>query len=253
MNRLRGLSLAAVGLCAAGLLSTGPTLAAPTPEDGSWLTVSGPVPLFDLAALTPGDAGEADLVITNEMPAAARFSLRVVELRSDDFGCSEPEADAGDTSCGQDEGELDDALQLTLREIGADGAASSPLRTDVLSAWATTGLEDAAALGASEQRTYSLSYELPATSTNVVQSDRVSFAVELRLDQANGAEVEGTSFGSGTKARIDAAPQLPRTGNELLGLIRLGAGSIAIGCTALLLVGRRRERALLAAVRVVDD
>jgi hypothetical protein len=243
MSRLRRLAVAAT-VCAAGLVSTTPTLASPTQEgDGGWLTVAGPVPLFDLADLAPGDHGEVELTITNEMPTSARFSMQIVDLRSDDFGCNEPESEAGDTSCGQDDGELDAALELTLREAPSDGTTLGALRTDRLSAWADLGVEDPSTLTAGATRTYTIEYELPADATNLVQSDRVSFALDLRLDQAVGTEVAGVALGSGATATVAAAPELPRTGTDTLLLIRLGAGAIAVGCTVLLVLGRKRERA----------
>lgn len=241
MTLRRRMSLA-LSLCAAGLVFLTPPLAAQPAGDGAdWLVVAGPVPLFDFGHLAPGAKGQAQLVVTNQMPSAAQLSVQVVDLRSDDVGCNEPEADAGDTSCGQDEGELDDALELALDVAGSEDGDARSLGTDVIRAWDGVIVDDTVALAPGEQRTYTVRYELPRATTDIVQSDRVSFVLELALDQAAGADVAGATISRPAAARIAAAPELPRTGSDLLGPVRVGTGAIAVGCVALLLAGRRRE------------
>jgi hypothetical protein len=238
MTRLRLFALAALFL-AAGALATSPyVLAAPAQEASDWLQVVGPVPLFGLTDLAPGATGRAELTVTNRMPLPARFAIQVVDLRSDDAGCNEPEREAGDTTCGQGGGELADVLDVTLVAVTRDGMDRT-LRSDTLGELDGVPVRDEEALHPGEQRTYAVSYELRGAATNVAQSDRLSFDLALELEQASGADVAGATT---RRAQVAAAPRLPTTGNELLDMMRLGAGAVAIGCLALVVASRRRER-----------
>jgi hypothetical protein len=227
---------AAAGLLWASLVAGGePAAAARRTESPDWLTVE-QVPLWNLADIAPGDSGSSSFTVTNHMTTTARFSLRVVDLRSDDNGCIEPESEWGDTTCGTGGGELDDVLVLTVAPVGEAAA-----HVDVLGAW-DEAYEDDREIAAGGRRTYEMAYRLPLEATNLVQSDRVSFALEMTLTQV-GAEVLGAEV-----TRVPATAPLPRTGLDIATLVRVGAGVFVVGWLLALRTGRRLRRRASSAV-----
>lgn len=235
---------AAAGLMGVALVAgSGPAAAVRLTESPDWLTVE-QVPLWNLAGIAPGDSESSSITVTNHMPATARFSLRVVAVRSDDNGCVEPEVEWGDTSCGTGGGELDDVLILT---VAPDGSTAE--RADVLDGW-DQAYEDETEIAAGATRTYEVAYRLPLEATNLVQSDRVSFALEMTLVQVGG-EALGAEVLGAEVTRVPATAPLPRTGRDVLALVRIGAAVLLIGWVSV--VGRdrllRRRGSPLASAR----
>lgn len=200
----------------------------------SWLTVPGGLPLFDLDAIAPGDHGSATLTVTNPQAFPVTFSIAVTDLVNDDNGCVEPEAEIGDTTCGPGGGELQFDLSLALT---ATGAADRTVATGTVVGWVSQAIADPIPLAGNEARTYRIGYELPIGATNLVQSDGVSFAFELRLDQTFDSEVASDP----PPAILDATKSLPRTGNDTLVIVLIAIWAVAAGFSLLRMTQHRRR------------
>jgi LPXTG-motif cell wall-anchored protein len=186
-------------------------------------TPDGPVLSGDL--LAPGDSTSGQLSVRSDQ--AGSLGIRVVDLRSDDNGCIEPETAAGDTSCGDGEGEMADAVLVTVTRSGELLWSGSPaqLETDgipplVLAAGVVQILDWEATV-------------LPETG-NEAQSDSVAFALQLVLD---GPEVAGVVI-----ERVDGFGTLPKTGAPIDLLVLVGVLLLLGGAAAVRL--RRRSLAL---------
>lgn len=201
----------------------------------SWLTVPGGLPLFDPAEIVPGDTGSATFAVTNPQAFPVEFSIAITGLANDDNGCNEPEREIGDTTCGAGGGELQSDLRLVL-------TATSPTDRSIiegtLDEWAGQAAVDTSALSAHEQRTYRVDYELPIGSSNVTQSDLVSFQFEMRLDQ-----MVDSVASEPPPVVIAATPALPKTGSNAESIAILGVGAVLVGI-ALYTMSVRGRRSL---------
>ena len=174
-----------VGIAAIATVSLGGTSTARATES-AWLTIPGGLPLFDWTEIAPGDNGSARLTVTNPQSFAVNFSIAVIGLTNDDNGCNEPEQAIGDTTCGAGGGELQSDLRLSLTTTGS---TDRPIADGTVDEWAAQPMVDPVLLGAYGTRTYRLGYELPIASTNITQSDLVSFQLEMNLDQSLGTVI----------------------------------------------------------------
>jgi hypothetical protein len=198
-----------------------------------WVTLPSAAPLFDLATIAPGDSGSATLTVTNPQTFPATFSIAVVGLTNDDNGCNEPETRMGDTTCGPGGGELQIDLLLTLSAVGTDASAAVGSVAD----WATHAAIDPVDLRGFEARTYRIGYELPIATSNITQSDLLSFRLELRLDQSSEA-----STADPPSVVIVASDALPRTGADHDAvLIAAAAATLAGLCLCLVRLPFRRR------------
>jgi hypothetical protein len=152
----------------------------------SWLHLSN-APLLDLDRLYPGASGGAQFEVDNPRHQAVTFGLRITGLTNDDDGCSEPETREGDVTCGPGGGELQDDLRLSLRPVDDEGVAGEAIATGTLAELNGRLLRDGVTIDGSAARSYVLGYELPESSTNVTQTDRVGFDVEVALEAVTGA------------------------------------------------------------------
>ena len=159
--------------------------------------------------------------MTNPEASAATFHFAIASLQSDDNGCNEPEQAAGDESCGPDGGELQFDLRIGLT---ATGGVDRPVATRALADWPAQPVADPVPLAGNETRTYRVGYDLPIGSSNVTQSDMVSFVFRLQLDLV-GAESEPPTI------TVPATPSLPQTGIDAqpVAAIALSTGFVGFG------------------------
>jgi hypothetical protein len=228
---LRG-SVLLIGLAAATVAGPGRTSTAGATEPG-WLVVPGGLPLFDLANIAPGDSGAATLTVTNPQAFPVRFSVAVTALANDDNGCNEPEEAIGDTTCGPGGGELQFDLRLSL---ATGDATERHIATGTVTEWAFQPAVDTFALGGNETRTYRVGYSLPTGSSNVTQSDLISFQFEMRLDQAFDSVASDPP-----PALIVATPSLPRTGTDMFAIVMVAASTIVMGVGLYRMSARKRR------------
>lgn len=221
-----------IGLAAVATVWPSGSSTAGANEPG-WLSVPGGLPLFDLAEITPGDSGSATLVVTNPQFFPVTFSLAVTGLATDDNGCNEPEQVIGDTTCGRGGGELQSDLRLALT---AGATPDRLVAVGTVDQWAVQSSVDVVALGGHESRTYRIEYVLPTTSSNMTQSDLVSFQFEMRLDQ-----VLDSVASDPPPAVVVATPSLPGTGSDAGALVLIGLATILVGC-GLFTMGTRGRR-----------
>lgn len=239
MKRLRRLiprTLLLVGIASVGAAWPDAMQTAAATEPG-WLTAPGGFPLFDLTGIAPGDGGSATLTVTNPQPFPVKFSMAVTALHDDDNGCNEPELAIGDTTCGSGGGELQFDLRLTLATTGGTG---TPIASGTVAEWATQPAVDSVSLGAREARTYRIGYELPISSSNLTQSDRVAFKFELRLDQELDS---GVLASEAPTALIEATPSLPGAGTDVGAITLIGLSVCVTGLGLHKLSLHRRELA----------
>jgi len=230
-----GRTILTIGL--GGLAAALPaTSSAAGASDSSWIDLPAARPLFDLTTIVPGDSNSIMLTVTNPQAFPATFSIAVVGLTDDDNGCVAPEAQMGDTTCGAGGGELQSALRMTLSQVGTDAPATS----GTVAAWAARPAIDPVDLRGFEVRFYRLGYELPVSSSNLPQSDQVSFQLELRLDQSSEA---ATADPPPVVVVASEAP-LPGTGTDSQAMIVTASAVTLAGiwlCTLALARRRRRE------------
>jgi hypothetical protein len=190
--------------------------------DAGWVTVAGGFPLFDLAGIAPGDSGSATITVTNPQVFPATFTMSLISLRTDDNGCNEPEVAFGDTTCGPGGGELQNDLRLTLTALGA---GDTLVAEGTVAEWGKHPAVDQIVLAGHEARTYRADYELPIGSSNLTQSDLVSFLLELRLEQVLGTEVASEA----PTAVLGATGSLPGTGGDERADVMIGMGVLLTG------------------------
>lgn len=181
---------------------------------------NGPVIVGDQMA--PGDQLLGQVVVRSDTTGELR--VLAFDVRSEDNGCEEPEAEDGDTSCGPGQGELDQALVLSVHRDGVLWWRGS------LDALQTDGLPTEV-LDADEELVLDWTAELPRATGNLVQGDGVAFDLRFDLD-GRTAEVKGVQLTTG---------DLPRTGSSL-GAALLVGGAVALGGVALQQLARRRRQ-----------
>jgi hypothetical protein len=224
------------------------------------VVVDGGGPLVDLTRLAPGATRQSTFSAFNTSGDDAVLALRVVDLREDDNGCLRPETAYGDVTCGEGGGELGRDLTVAVVPLGVDGSPGEAVfdgSVRELVAWTVADQR----LAAGAERSFRLDWELPFSSPNDTQTDRVAFDVEFILEQAIGTgeevvvervgtpadtEVSGTHFGpaplepTGAPTRVLGA--LPATGAGPFKQIELAAMALVAG-GLLLAITRRRRRA----------
>ena len=201
-------------------------------------------PLFDFSRISPGWTASATLGVRNDSRANAALTLRTTGVNDDENGCNHPESFVDTTCTGKNAGEL--GAEIVLRVFGDsdnDGTFdNTPTWTGNI-----RDLEGAGSLGelgAGVAHNYKIDAELPYSSGNETQTDKVSFDLVVSLDGA-GVEVEGTkttrSTGSGTIRQV--IDRLPLTGTPAERLVAASLWLILAGAAIVLLArqqGRRR-------------
>jgi predicted ribosomally synthesized peptide with SipW-like signal peptide len=187
-------TLAAVSLVGAGSyayfvdseVSANQSIAAGTLD----LTIDNQTPDLAVANAAPGDSGQVSWALANGGTLPGNLSLQVVITEDLDNGCNEPE-DAVDgpnaADCGANGGELDDALLVTITDDHSFTPVWGPGTLRQLHDQ-TAGATPAARrpyfmLGAADTRQLIVSYSIPTSVENVIQSDSVKFHIDLKLDQ----------------------------------------------------------------------
>lgn len=197
-------------------------------------------PLFEELNFEPGVALERELRLRNRSSAPGRMHLDIAQMRQGDGGCTEPETESGDRTCGESEGELQEQV-IAVVSVGGQEKFSGPLGA----------LDDlqlsARSLAAGDHLDVKLNLLLPQEATDLVQSDWVDFDLRWTLTGASG-EVLGTEA-----TRPGPSVNTPTVGPSFVsGLgatgsstsvlaVLTGFGLVAWG-GALTALGRRRAR-----------
>jgi hypothetical protein len=168
--------------------------------------------VFQGDLMVPGDRMVGQVIVRSDREG--ELQVLAVDVRSDDNGCEEAEAEDGDTSCGPGQGELDDALVLSVLRDGTLWWRGS------LGALETDGLP-AETLDADEELVFDWTVELPLATGNLVQGDGVTFDLRFELEgratEVGGVQVHGSD--------------LPRTGSSTGALLLVGASVGIVGVT----------------------
>lgn len=224
-----------IGVATVGSAWPGGASTAGATQQG-WLTVPSGLPLFDLADIAPGESGSATFTVSNPQAFPVNFSVVVTGLANDDNGCNEPEEAIGDSTCGAGGGDLQFDLLLSL---STTGSTERSIASGTLVEWATQTMVDPVLIGAYGNRTYRLGYELPIASTNITQSDLVSFQFEMSLDQGLGTVIASDP----PSALIIATPLLARTGSDTRATMAIGLSVLLVGLVLYRMSTRRRRAA----------
>jgi hypothetical protein len=230
----------ALAACAAAILvapvATRPASATPVAPT-RWVVVEGDAPLFDLRDLAPGGRGSARITVTNPADDPMHVRFAVTGLDDGDNGCTEPEAAAGDTTCGADGGELQHDLRLAVLTADVAGTpATTPLHIATVARWAERSVRDPDPLAPGATRRYELAYELPTAAGNVVQSDVVAFAVAVSL-APDSAAAEATHL-----VVVPATSPLVGTGWPTGLSLAVAGVLVAAGLLLLVVAGAVRPR-----------
>jgi len=137
--------------------------------------------------MKPGDTDGIIIGIKNAGSIDGIADLHIKNVVNKDNGCTEPEADVPDCSCGPDDGgELGANVLVTILYNGAPvsyEASGDPVLAD-------TPLDDLecnniilGALDANATGAITMTFTIPGTVGNIIQSDSVEFDVEFSLDQ----------------------------------------------------------------------
>jgi hypothetical protein len=190
VRRALAFAVLVVGLLVAMVVAPGPASA---PGGSGPLQVTGGQPLFDLRNIAPGMSGTEQLRITNRGDFDGVVRVTVVDLREDDFQCSEPERASGDTTCGRrGGGELGRDLLIEAVDESGRLLQRAPLRL----------LEDRTVVELSLRRrastTVTFRWRYDPASGNETQSDRVSFDFQVSLSQRTGSHSGGGGHSGGS-------------------------------------------------------
>lgn len=155
--------------------STGNTFTAGTLDlkidGGDWTGAA----VINVGPIKPGDTGTATGTIKNSGTInASSLTFTVTNQTSHENGCNEAEK-ADESSCESDNlGELCSALNVVINYDGAE-KYSGPL-SDAINL-------SLGALNAGVEKNYSVSYTLPSSTNNRVQSDDCVFTMTATLNQ----------------------------------------------------------------------
>lgn len=206
MNKKILLSLSVIGVVATIVIgattayfsdvevSEGNTFAAGTLDlsvngENSWTST-----IFDISDVKPGDSGTTTIKLKNEgtlpkpggPPWTSKVYITFENLVDDDVSCSEPEKEAGDNSCGSGEGELAENLNITVKDFWDPNCQINKRfeETHTLAEWVNKGktfLKDD--MPAGDVNCVVISWSVPTSTGNIIQSDKVTFDVKFTLEQ----------------------------------------------------------------------
>jgi hypothetical protein len=194
-------------------------------------------PLFDIANIAPGWTQATTFRVRNGSDSAAALTLGASGIFELENGCMHSEA-AVDPTCGADQGELGQELQLSVYTDADDTGvfAGTPSWTGTVHDLSQAAVVDRSLLPGGVEG-IRLVASLPPSSGNETQSDRLDFRLRLTLDGVGSVSVLGTkTVRSSTRGGLGGV--LPFTGTP--------SGQLMLGAAWLLLVGG----ALLAAGRL---
>jgi len=127
-----------------------------------------------LSAMKPGDTTDTTLKLSNTGSInGTGVSLAVAVVSNFENSVADPESDV-DTTAGVNEGELCSSANITVKD------GTTVIKTGTLSAFGAATL---AALNAGASKTYTLTYDIPGTVGNVIQSDSCVFTLTATLNQ----------------------------------------------------------------------
>jgi predicted ribosomally synthesized peptide with SipW-like signal peptide len=150
---------------------------------------------FNFADVKPGDIGENTISLTlQNNPGWACMYIK--NLTNNDNGCNNPETKAGDTTCGANQGELQTALLYTIwldpdcsNTINGSEAPIAGFNGVTITGDTMIPIADSqhggVPLPGATTKCVGVSWTLPSTTGNIVQSDSVTadlafYAVQSR-------------------------------------------------------------------------
>lgn len=234
-------------------------VAIPAAADSSFVEEVSP-PTHDPMRLAPGYTTEREVLVVNEALGVSELHLRAQDLVDDDNGCVGPETRDGDTTCGEDGGELAEWLQITVTRLGS---TEEQLWSGTLVDLAD-GVVLESAMPAKAEWRLRLTSELPYAAGNDTMTDRVTYDLRWTMssergpddtdilgveeEAAAGGDAGGTA-GGGPRVAGTQAFGLPATGAPV-GVVLLGvvAALLTAGST-LILTSRRGTLAVEPNVR----
>lgn len=136
--------------------------------------------------LAPGFTELNDIIVANNGSLNGRLWVTIKNVSNDDNGCTEPEASDGDLTCGGDpDGELGNAL-ITMTCPTCSGPWGVPPGSYTVSD-TVDNLEgvaiDLGVVQAGTNITQYLDFNVPTSTGNMIQSDKVTFDIEWKLVQ----------------------------------------------------------------------
>jgi len=123
--------------------------------------------------LAPGISRSGTVSVTNESTGRATVALATFDLVDDDHGCARPEAQSGDTTCGEGGGELSRWLDVTVSDHGQQmwtGAFTQLHEDQRLPVTLEPG----------ETRDLEITVGLPFEAGNDTMTDQVAFDLRMR-------------------------------------------------------------------------
>lgn len=162
---------------------------------------------ISVSNIVPGNTGSvAGWLAQNTGNVAGDLTVAIGAITNNENSCGEPEVGAGDTTSGATDGEMGANLQVAFWiDVNSDGTWNSGdyyLKSDgTTGVWASGTTVPAEAfdilndygsrtyadvqteLGAGNIGTFRAAYDLPVSTTGVVQSDSAIFDITFTLDQ----------------------------------------------------------------------
>ena len=191
--------------------------------DGAGFTDRPAGPLLDMSGLVPGTAASADVGVRSALDAPAALRLRMIAVHDDEHGCTTAEARV-DHSCGTGNGELGDSLVFTLDAAKSPTGTYRPTWTGT-AAQLERGIDADVVVPAGADRWLHLTGSLPASVTDVVQSDGFTFTMRIEL------------FGHHGAAGVTVGPKHPASGTGGLAFTGVSIALLASGGAFLLAAG----------------
>lgn len=153
----------------------------PTPDDGLVVVDGGP--LLDVAGVLPGSSGTGSGTVGNNGTENGTLYVSGVSLEDHENGITEPESEVDDSP---EEGELSGHLQVRVILESESGEEESVLGTadgfENLSVMPDRPPSEAVPIDAGEEVNVIVQWILPESTSNVVQSDGVTFDVNVTME-----------------------------------------------------------------------
>jgi hypothetical protein len=177
--------------------------------------------------------------VRNDGGETSSLRLTSTAVVDDENGCNRPESLVDATCSGDNTGELGREMTFT---VSASADPQSPL-------WGGTlyDLEHGVVLDSGvapdQVDDFIIKAELPASSGNETQTDRLAFTLVIGLNGAPGVAVEGTKITRNPPSTLDQiASHLPFTGSPAMRLAAAGLSLLLAGTALILLATQRRRR-----------
>lgn len=148
--------------------------------------------------IKPGDEDKDIWTIQNTGSLDGYLHITFANLINDEMGCTEPEGDNLDTTCGNpgnNEGELAQNLDILLY-LDEDGNTNFDLGTDTLIYQGKVrGILQGDLfnypLSSGDSKEFTMEWELASSTGNIVQSDKTGYDINFELTQNKQEEIVG--------------------------------------------------------------